>query len=97
MIQNKKLFIFAIIMLGVIISVMQVPYIALDLRYMREGWFYIMNSIFGAIGYTLLFISLKKTKKVKEFYALILLIATILFIMGILMLCGVIAETEAYR
>ena len=97
MIQNKKLFIIAIVIGFSVLLGIQVPYMAFDLRYMREAWFYIINSILAVICHTMLFISLKKTKKVKEFYALILLIATILFVMGILMLCGVIAETETYR
>ena len=51
-----------------------------------NGLFYIGNAIFGAIVYTLLFQSLKKTELVKKIYRFTIVIAIMVFVIGTIIL-----------
>ena len=88
MIQNKKLFIIAVV--GILLcGAIDVPLLILQKIppfSALNGIFFIGNAIFGIIMYTLLYISLKKTEIVKKIYRFALLIAIMVFVMGIIVI-----------
>ena len=89
MIQNKKLFFCTLIVGFLLCLAVDVPILVFKLApvgSIENSFFFIGNAIFGAIFYTLLYKSLKKTATTKKIYIIALLIATIVVIEGIMML-----------
>ena len=89
MIQNRKLFFITLIVAFLLCLAVDVP--ALMLGFVKvgtlvNGLFYIGNAIFGAIVYTLLFQSLKKTELVKKIYRFTIVIAIMVFVIGTIIL-----------
>lgn len=89
MIQNKKLFIITIIVAFLLCLGIDVPVLLLGLvtvGSIENSLFFIGNAVFGAVVYSLIYRSLKKTEIVKKIYRIALFIACMVFIIGIIML-----------
>lgn len=89
MIQNKKLFIITMMMAFLLCLGIDVPVLLLDLvtvGSLGNSLFFIGNAVFGAVVYSLLYRSLKKTAIVKNIYKVALMLASMVFIIGIIML-----------
>lgn len=87
MIQNKKLFIIALLSGLLLCAAIDVPLIVMQkipFYSLTQGLFYIGNAIFGAIIYSLIYRSLKKTPLIKKIYLFALFIAVSVFIIGII-------------
>ena len=89
MIQNKKLFVIAIIAgflvcLGVDMPALLLGWVRNDL--FVSSLFFIGNALVGVLIYTLIYHSLKKTPVLKNIYRLVLLIGSFVLIVGIIIL-----------
>ena len=84
MIENKKKFIIALCFSLVIVCI-ELPCVLFVENISRSGWFYLVSSFLGMVGYTLFFISLKKVKIIKKIYLIAMVIGLIVLIMGVLM------------
>lgn len=88
MIQNKKLFYCTLIVGFLLCLGVDVPILVMKLApvgSLESSFFFIGNAIFGAVVYTLLYKSMEKTATTKKIYIFALIIATIVFIEGIVM------------
>ena len=75
MIQNKKLFILTLLIGVLLCAAIDVPLIVMQkipFYSLTQGLFFIGNAIFGAILYSLIYRSLKKTPLIKKIYLFIL-------------------------
>ena len=89
MIQNKKLFIATITIMFLLCLGIDVPVLLLGLvpvGSLGYALFFIGNAVLSTVAYSLLYRSLKKTEIVKNIYKFILVLASIVFIIGIIML-----------
>ena len=87
MIQNKKLFILTLLIGVLLCAAIDVPLIVMQkipFYSLTQGLFFIGNAIFGAILYSLIYRSLKKTPLIKKIYLFALFIAVSVFIIGII-------------
>lgn len=95
MIENKKLFIISLVLLGlasiglVRVLIFFASLESFDMLGTSLGIFYIVPSVLGGIIYSLMYKSLKKTNVTKKIYCVILIVVTILFIIGITTLLGI--------
>ena len=88
MIQNKKLFIITLLSGLLLCVAIDVPLIIMQkipFYSLTQGLFFIGNAVFGAIMYSLIYRSLKKTPLIKKIYRFSLFIAILVFIMGLIM------------
>ena len=89
MIQNKKLF-FITLSVGLLLTVsIDLPLILMQkipFYSLVQGLFFVGNAILGAIMYSLIYLSLKKSPLIKKIYLFILFIAILLFIMGLIII-----------
>ena len=88
MIQNKKLFIITLLSGLLLCVAIDVPLIIMQkipFYSLTHGLFFIGNAVFGAIMYSLIYRSLKKTPLIKKIYMFSLFIAILVFIMGLIM------------
>ncbi|MBO5239824.1 MAG: hypothetical protein J6B56_00180 [Clostridia bacterium] len=87
MIQNKKLF-FITLLVGVLLCAsIDVPILLMQkipFYSLTQGLFFIGNAVFGAIMYSLIYRSIKKTPLIKKIYLFSLFIAILVFIMGLI-------------
>ena len=89
MIQNKKLFIITMVVVFLLCLGIDVPVLLLGLATvgsLGNSLFFIGNAVFGAVVYSLLYRSLKKTAIVKNIYKIALVLVSMVFIIGIIML-----------
>ena len=87
MIQNKKLFILTLLVGVLLCAAIDVPLIVMQkipFYSLTQGLFFIGNAVFGAIIYSLIYRSLKKTLLIKKIYLFSLFIAILVFIMGLI-------------
>ena len=87
MIQNKKLFILTLLIGVLLCAAIDIPLIVMQkipFYSLTQGLFFIGNAIFGAILYSLIYRSLKKTPLIKKIYLFALFIAVSVFIIGII-------------
>ena len=95
MIENKKLFIISLVLLGlasiglVRVLIFFASLESFDILGTSLGIFYIVPSVLCGIIYSLMYKSLKKTNVTKKIYCVILIVVTILFIIGITTLLGI--------
>ena len=88
MIQNKKLFIITLLSGLLLCAAIDVPLLVMQkipLYSLTQGLFFIGNAVFGAIMYSLIYRSLKKTPLIKKIYLFTLFIAGCVFAMGLIM------------
>lgn len=85
MIKNKKLFVISLFCL-LISGICTLPFVLS--KNMLGGWFYIAISPIALVIFTLVFLSLKKTKLIKEGYALSILICIANIAIGIFTVLG---------
>ena len=88
MIQNKKLFFITLLVGLLLCASIDVPLLLMQripLYSLTQGLFFIGNAVFGAIMYSLIYRSLKKTPLIKKIYIFSLFIAILAFIIGLIM------------
>ena len=88
MIQNKKLFIITLLSGLLLCGAIDAPLIIMQkipLYSLTQGLFFIANAVLGAIMYSLIYRSLKKTPLIKKIYIFSLFIAIFVFIIGLIM------------